>query len=412
MYNELLIASSLLFCFICNFYIFHFISKTIENSNRNPLLHFLLSAVNTFTLASYYMFNLPHFMVYEVILLALCLEIFILVRGRLSAAFTASAAFSLQITFIHVTALYIISMFIGVFPVEMITTDEYRYLGLLVSSIAFLALLIALDKIPSQKSVFSKKNINRLATSPKYSSIISVYCTAIIVLYSFYAYFLLTDEIFPQQLVIVIGMLSFNVTMFVYTFTYLVNFVNMVVYKRYSDIAEDEHNAIQKTKKLLVDKIKKDDLTQLYNKKYIENLIGELCSMKDVNFCILFIDVNSLKQINDTFGHDAGDRLLLKVGKAISASVRSEDFVARLGGDELVVVLIDATEQYLSEVIHRIEKNIQIQDSSEDFPMSASIGAVYVDNELRNLGVSAILDMADKNMMENKKDFYKAMEVM
>ncbi len=412
MYNELLIASSFFFCLICNFYIFHYISKTIENSNRSLPLHLLLSTVNTLALTTYYVFDLPHFMVYEVILLILCLEIFLLVRGRLSAAFTASAAFSLQITFIHVTSLYIISMFLGVYPIEMITTSQYRYLGLLVSSIAFFLLVAALDKIPSAKSVFSKKSINRLAISSKYSSIISVYCTAIIVLYSFYAHFLLTDEIFPQQLVIVIGMLSFNVTMFVYTFTYLVNFVNMVVYKRYSDIAEDEHNAIQITKKLLVDKIKKDDLTQLYNKKYIENLIDELCSMKDVSFCVLFIDVNSLKLVNDTYGHDAGDRLLLKVGKAISASVRSEDFVARLGGDELVVVLIDATEQYLNEVIHRIERNIQIQNSSEDFPISASIGAVYVDNELRNLGVSAILDMADKNMMANKKDFYKAMEVM
>ena len=85
-----------------------------------------------------------------------------------------------------------------------------------------------------------------------------------------------------------------------------------------------------------------DALTSLSNRRAAnERLTLEFVRMKrsQITYCVMMIDIDSFKRINDTFGHADGDLVLQRVAQAINASVRESDFVARYGGEEFLVIL-------------------------------------------------------------------------
>ena len=105
-----------------------------------------------------------------------------------------------------------------------------------------------------------------------------------------------------------------------------------------------------------------DPLTGLPNRAY---LVQHLDALADGNtareprpFALLLLDLDGFKQVNDTLGHPAGDRLLVEVGRRLAQSVRSGDLVARLGGDEFVVVARGADERAALALAERIAREL------------------------------------------------------
>ena len=77
---------------------------------------------------------------------------------------------------------------------------------------------------------------------------------------------------------------------------------------------------------------------------------------------LLYIDMDSLKHINDTFGHAAGDAALIHFAKILTDTFRELDVIGRLGGDEFVVLMIDATENDLANMQARLQSNVDIHN--------------------------------------------------
>lgn len=103
-------------------------------------------------------------------------------------------------------------------------------------------------------------------------------------------------------------------------------------------------------------------------------------SLPDSFFALLFLDLDKFKQVNDQFGHLAGDQLLVEVGRRLSGSIRTSDTVARLGGDEFVIILngikdkdtvIELTQRFISD----IEKPFKID--GHEMSISVSIGVCF-----------------------------------
>ncbi len=197
-----------------------------------------------------------------------------------------------------------------------------------------------------------------------------------------------------------------SLLLFYLFFLYSIRLVNSSLYKRYSDNAISEQEKILKQKSDLQRKVERDDLTGAYNRKYILHLLEKMCEEESL-FYVLFIDINALKYTNDNFGHTAGDRLITKISDSITSAVRAEDSVARIGGDEFLVIIGDLHQADFGNLIERIRHNIDVQNETEEFLVSASIGYVFVDSEIREKGSSHILSLADENMRKNKELFYE-----
>ncbi len=117
---------------------------------------------------------------------------------------------------------------------------------------------------------------------------------------------------------------------------------------------------------------------------------------------MLFVDLDGLKMINDSFGHRAGDEALIEVAQLLSKGVRRSDVVARIGGDEFGILLENATEESARETAARLVDLIcgcEFAHDGEDLPLSVAIGVGMIDGEE---SPDAVMARADEEMYRRK----------
>jgi diguanylate cyclase (GGDEF)-like protein len=151
-----------------------------------------------------------------------------------------------------------------------------------------------------------------------------------------------------------------------------------------------------------------DGLTQVYNKRYfMENLERELSrsSRYGRNLSLLIFDIDHFKQINDTYGHLAGDYVLKQMAKTISSNIRREDFMARYGGEEFAIILpeIDRhNSMIMAEKVRRLVENFDFVFEDAKIPTTISVGVATADDSLTE--PMELIKIADTNLYQAKKD--------
>lgn len=139
-----------------------------------------------------------------------------------------------------------------------------------------------------------------------------------------------------------------------------------------------------------------DELTGLYTRRVFR-------SLKDIPFgALLYVDLNKFKQINDTLGHNVGDRLLEAVASRLRSSVKSVDTVARVGGDEFVVLLRgEMGEELAIKVADRIARSIErpFLVEGKELLVAASVGVAVARGDET---IEQLLQQADVAMYQSK----------
>ena len=144
-----------------------------------------------------------------------------------------------------------------------------------------------------------------------------------------------------------------------------------------------------------------DAVTGLYNRNYWEQIISEVTlHPRTQNFSLILIDVDNLKEINDTYGHTAGDKVIEIVGQAIKKCIRKEDAGLRYGGDEFIILLFNQDKKAAYRVVERIRREISKLAAGQGMNIQISAGAAYYDC-LRNMG--DIIKMADRDLYKEKR---------
>lgn len=117
---------------------------------------------------------------------------------------------------------------------------------------------------------------------------------------------------------------------------------------------------------------------------------------------MLFVDIDGLKRINDSFGHKAGDEALLQVASALTNGVRKSDVVARLGGDEFGVLLVHSDDSTARDTAARLTAQIEAEEIScegNTLPLGVAIGVAMIEKDDEPASVIA---RADRAMYEQK----------
>lgn len=119
------------------------------------------------------------------------------------------------------------------------------------------------------------------------------------------------------------------------------------------------------------------------------------------------VDLNGLKQINDTYGHAVGDLAIQAAARTLKDAVRDSDYVARIGGDEFWLVLMtdSATAQSVMERAAQAFSQVRLQTDTVTIPLSVSFGVFPIDPRS---DIAAAFDAADKGMYRQKSTFYRA----
>lgn len=151
----------------------------------------------------------------------------------------------------------------------------------------------------------------------------------------------------------------------------------------------------------------RDDLTDAYNKAFLEeHLRSELSFAKrhDSELSLVLFDLDHFKELNDTFGHVTGDAVLCEVAERMRDSIRTEDLFARYGGEEFAVVLrgVDLEGAYvMAERIRRVIAGTPYQHEEDEISVSTSAGvASYQLSEPED--VESFISIADEALYEAK----------
>ena len=150
-----------------------------------------------------------------------------------------------------------------------------------------------------------------------------------------------------------------------------------------------------------------DELTGLNNRRgFLILASGLLKFARRANhpLCLLYIDMDCLKHVNDTFGHAEGDLALTHFVRILTETFRDSDAIGRMGGDEFVVLTIDATEKDLAAIRARLQSNLDAYNlqSVRGYALSFSLGVVQVDLN-STFTIETLLSQADAIMYEQKR---------
>ena len=173
-----------------------------------------------------------------------------------------------------------------------------------------------------------------------------------------------------------------------------------VLLRRVGNIIEN----LEKIRKLEV-KSSTDSLTKLLNKSAAQREIGEM--VKKSWGAFLMIDLDSFKLVNDIYGHNMGDKILIRFAELIKSVIRENDLAGRMGGDEFVAFLQNVEDEkilqvksdYLNEKILIVARKLLGEEMQ--IPLGTSIGAVFVPSEGRDF--TTLYKKADKALYEVKK---------
>ena len=163
----------------------------------------------------------------------------------------------------------------------------------------------------------------------------------------------------------------------------------------------NKHNAQQKLRQLAYF----DSLTGLQNRVAFYNNVEKQLKDTDKVHAFVFIDLDEFKPVNDTLGHDAGDKLLIHLANLMRQATRGTDQLARVGGDEFNAFLYDVksrenAERLLDNFMTLLAEGVAISNSQKNFKIKASIGVVMVPQDADNL-TDAILQ-SDQAMYKSK----------
>ncbi len=149
-----------------------------------------------------------------------------------------------------------------------------------------------------------------------------------------------------------------------------------------------------------------DDLTGLQNRRGFLALAGQQLKQahrSGQKFLLFACDLNNLKLINDSYGHQEGDYAIVRATEALKHTFRTSDILGRLGGDEFCVLALEASIQNKESILERLKDNLRRLNPGESrYPLSLSVGVARFDPR-KPVPLQELMAQADRAMYQQKK---------
>lgn len=158
-------------------------------------------------------------------------------------------------------------------------------------------------------------------------------------------------------------------------------------------------------------KINIDALTKCKSRVAMQKMIDTLEHDFHKNITIMYFDLNKFKQVNDTYGHDEGDRILCVFSQILMSTFDKYAQIGRMGGDEFLAIAVDEKEEKLIELANQVNVKLQEKKKELGLPYEISTSYGYASREKgRKYMLSEIMKLADESMYRYKEEIHKQMK--
>ncbi|MDF2949685.1 MAG: exported protein of unknown function, partial [Sedimentibacter sp.] len=163
---------------------------------------------------------------------------------------------------------------------------------------------------------------------------------------------------------------------------------------------KEKTQAIEESKKELMFKTYHDELTGLYNRMYMVEILEQLEQKNSLPFSIIVADLNGLKITNDTFGHETGDQMLIRVAAIFKENIKENHVACRIGGDEIVVLMPSTDEQESIDIVENMQ-NAALSAKEDPIKPLIALGCATTYDDDPN-SYSRLFKLAEDRMYANK----------
>lgn len=171
---------------------------------------------------------------------------------------------------------------------------------------------------------------------------------------------------------------------------------------------ETKTHELEDSKEVLKQIVEKDSLTNLYNKTYLNFAVDLLIKISIRNnepLCMIIIDIDEFKRINDTYGQDVGDELLVQLSNKLLSRFRKSDVISRVDGEEFVLVLPKTKLEYAFKISEKLREDIQntnFKIGELDIKFTLSMG-ISIFDKYEDKSFETILQRAEKALYKAKR---------
>lgn len=150
-----------------------------------------------------------------------------------------------------------------------------------------------------------------------------------------------------------------------------------------------------------------DYSTGLYNRSRCSELLRSEDILEN-QVCLIMFDLNQLKMVNDTWGHEAGDEMISRFANALQQTIPASAFLGRYGGDEFIAVIRECTPENVEDILSNLEKTISVDNARQELKVHYAVGYAMSD-DCPESTLRILLKKADQAMYEHKRKFYEHM---
>ncbi len=387
---------------IYNYMAFDYISSIYCIKINLKLSTLILSLINSFLI--YLPIYITNFEYEHITMLLftifLTLEMLIIFRQEILKVLLGSLSFAINFFAIRVMILAVIAILNDMYVYEVTEILEFRILITLINFLISIPYILLVRKIlPGSAFLLllsSKKNLYFLIIM-LFAIYLSLYITGLTLLSSdlntthvnTFSYSLIRSGLFTIS-----------------TFAIMVSSINVFSNLRLKAIKFTNISNEIKKESSIIEKLREqsdiDILTGFYKKNVVTNVIEEYIVNKD-EFFLSFIDIDGLKVVNDTFGHEEGDFYILNVSKIINTHFKTA-IKSRIGGDEFLIAGLAKDYKRIEESFHNCDADIALlsKKANKKYNSSVSFGVVFVPKH-NKYSAKELIKIADEKMYASKR---------
>lgn len=386
-YHIFLIITTLLIIELCNIYI----CKIASFGNKNITIHknykyiFLIKPL-TFLIIIFTKLPLP---LYYILFYIVSHKLLLSRKSSTNNHFIPNMAV-ISFCILHLITVSTISLVKNTSPDIIFANMTYKLISILIASILDFILWYSMNKIKEHIYIITQNQIE-----------FSLFLKFIWFTLGYILFDSIQITFAPPSSLTSYFILGSNILLILQ----LIIFINHIYSIEKNIYLEKEHHRLKMIKQeqlLKVNLLKKkaniDELTSAYNRKFAFEKIQHYIN-NNLLFSLIYIDLDKLKTINDTYGHLAGDNYIINFSSIVIENLGIDDIFARIGGDEFIVIMPKSNENTTKEFIEKISK---IMDNKISF----SYGIVEVSSE-NKMTVEEIINIADIRMYTNKQNNHK-----
>ncbi|EGT3903310.1 GGDEF domain-containing protein [Clostridioides difficile] len=386
-YHIFLIITTILIIELCNIYI----CKIASFRNKNITIHknykyiFLIKPL-TFLIIIFTKLPLP---LYYILFYIVSHKLLLSRKSSTNNHFIPNMAV-ISFCILHLITVSTISLVKNTSPDIIFANMTYRLISILIASILDFILWYSMNKIKEHIYIITQNQIE-----------FSLFLKFIWFTLGYILFDSIQITFAPPSSLTSYFILGSNILLILQ----LIIFINHIYSIEKNIYLEKEHHRLKMIKQeqlLKVNLLKKkaniDELTSAYNRKFAFEKIQHYIN-NNLLFSLIYIDLDKLKTINDTYGHLAGDNYIINFSSIVIENLGIDDIFARIGGDEFIVIMPKSNENTTKEFIGKISK---IMDNKISF----SYGIVEVSSE-NKMTVEEIINIADIRMYTNKQNNHK-----